>query len=65
MDTSEYVGAVVEQMSILADWVQGQDPVRPVPTCPRWTLAGLVDHVGATLTWAGATSPGADTSGGR
>ncbi|GAA2208952.1 maleylpyruvate isomerase family mycothiol-dependent enzyme [Nonomuraea monospora] len=48
MDTSAYVKAVVEQTSILADWVHGRDATTPVPTCPKWTLADLVDHVGGT-----------------
>ncbi|MFV2173139.1 maleylpyruvate isomerase family mycothiol-dependent enzyme [Actinomadura sp. LOL_016] len=48
METSAYLKAVVEQTSTLADWVHGRDATAPVPTCPRWTLADLVDHVGAT-----------------
>ncbi|MBM7785636.1 maleylpyruvate isomerase family mycothiol-dependent enzyme [Tenggerimyces flavus] len=48
MDTSAYLNAVVEQTSILADWVEGRDASAPVPTAPKWTLADLVDHVGAT-----------------
>lgn len=43
-----YLDVVVEQTSTLADWVDGQDATTPVPTCPKWTLADLVDHVGAT-----------------
>lgn len=48
MDTSAYLNVVVEQTSTLADWVDGQDASAPVPTCPKWTLADLVDHVGST-----------------
>jgi uncharacterized protein (TIGR03083 family) len=48
MDTSAYVAAVVEQTNTFADWVNGKDAAAPVPTCPKWTLADLVDHVGAT-----------------
>jgi uncharacterized protein (TIGR03083 family) len=48
MDTSAYVNAVVEQTNIFAGWVDGRDAAAPVPTCPKWTLAELVDHVGAT-----------------
>jgi uncharacterized protein (TIGR03083 family) len=48
MDTSAYVNAVVEQTNTLADWVDGRDATTPVPTCPKWTLADLVDHVGGT-----------------
>ena len=48
METSAYVKAVVEQTNTLAQWVDGRDAARPVPTCPKWTLADLVDHVGGT-----------------
>jgi uncharacterized protein (TIGR03083 family) len=48
METSGYLRAVVEQTTTFADWVQGRDAAAPVPTCPKWTLADLVDHVGAT-----------------
>ncbi|MEV4072286.1 maleylpyruvate isomerase family mycothiol-dependent enzyme [Nonomuraea fuscirosea] len=48
MDTSAYVQAVVEQTDTFADWVDGRDATAPVPTCPKWTLADLVDHVGST-----------------
>ncbi|MEU8355673.1 maleylpyruvate isomerase family mycothiol-dependent enzyme [Nonomuraea sp. NPDC048882] len=47
MDTSAYVQAVAEQTRTFADWVDGRDATAPVPTCPKWTLADLVDHVGA------------------
>jgi uncharacterized protein (TIGR03083 family) len=48
MDTSAHLNGVVEQTSTLADWVHGRDASAPVPTCPKWKLADLVDHVGAT-----------------
>jgi uncharacterized protein (TIGR03083 family) len=48
MDTAAYLNAVVEQTSTFADWVDGKDATAPVPTCPEWTLADLVDHIGAT-----------------
>ncbi|MEV4360320.1 maleylpyruvate isomerase family mycothiol-dependent enzyme [Nonomuraea sp. NPDC049625] len=48
MDTPAYVKAVVEQTGTFADWVHGRDAAAPVPTCPKWTLADLVDHVGGT-----------------
>lgn len=47
METPEYLDAVVDQTATLAAWVDDQDPMAPVPTCPEWTLADLVDHVGA------------------
>jgi uncharacterized protein (TIGR03083 family) len=48
MKTSAYLNAVVDQTNTFADWVHGKDAATPVPTCPKWTLADLVDHVGAT-----------------
>jgi uncharacterized protein (TIGR03083 family) len=48
MDTSAYLNTVVEQTSTFADWVDGKDAAAPVPTCPKWTLTDLVDHVSAT-----------------
>ncbi|MFI6291244.1 maleylpyruvate isomerase family mycothiol-dependent enzyme [Nonomuraea sp. NPDC050790] len=48
METSAYLRAVVEQTSTFADWVNGKDAKAPVPTCPEWALADLVDHVGST-----------------
>ena len=47
METSAYLKAVVEQTGTFADWVDGKDGSAPVPTCPKWKLADLVDHVGA------------------
>ncbi|MDG4825104.1 maleylpyruvate isomerase family mycothiol-dependent enzyme [Asanoa sp. WMMD1127] len=48
MDKTAYLDAVVEQTRTFADWVQDKDASAPVPTCPKWTLGDLVDHVGAT-----------------
>jgi uncharacterized protein (TIGR03083 family) len=48
VDTSAYLRVVVDQTRTLADWVHGRDATAPVPTCPKWTLGDLVDHVGAT-----------------
>lgn len=48
MDTTAYLNGVVEQTNTLAAWVDGGDTSARVPTCPKWTLADLVDHVGAT-----------------
>ena len=48
MHTTAYLSAVAEQTATFAEWVEGRDPATPVPTCPEWNLADLVDHVGAT-----------------
>lgn len=43
------------------------DPSAPVPSCPEWTLHGLVAHLGAVNWWGGATvrdsDPGERTRG--
>lgn len=48
MDTAARLASVVTQTSTFADWVHGKDPATTVPTCPKWNLAELVSHVGAT-----------------
>lgn len=48
METSTYLTAVVEQTGTFAEWVNGKQPNTAVPTCPKWTLADLVNHVGGT-----------------
>ncbi|SDE03863.1 maleylpyruvate isomerase family mycothiol-dependent enzyme [Glycomyces harbinensis] len=48
MDTTAYLNGVVEQTSTFAEWVQDGNASAPVPTCPEWMLADLVDHVGST-----------------
>ena len=48
MHTETYLDPVVEQTGILAEWVHAREPETPVPTAPKWTLADLVEHVGAT-----------------
>jgi uncharacterized protein (TIGR03083 family) len=56
--------STVAQTREVAVWVTGADPLTPVPTCPAWTLADLVNHVGATQRWVtklvsdGVTDPG-------
>jgi uncharacterized protein (TIGR03083 family) len=36
----------------LADVIRGADLATPVPTCPGWTLAELVTHLGGVHRWA-------------
>jgi uncharacterized protein (TIGR03083 family) len=45
------VGPEIERMAAVST---GVDPGTPVPTCPGWTLADLLEHVGAVHRWAGA-----------
>ena len=43
--------STVNQTTELAMWAGDADPGTPIPTCPKWTLTDLVDHVGATQRW--------------
>ena len=40
-----------DQTARLAAAVHGLDPSATVPTCPEWTVADLVDHVGIAHRW--------------
>jgi uncharacterized protein (TIGR03083 family) len=50
MDTM-LLGSTVIQTGDVATWIENADPGAPVPTCPRWTLADLVEHIGASQRW--------------
>ena len=50
MDTM-LLDSTVDQTRQVAAWVDGAEPARSVPTCPEWTLADLVDHIGSTQRW--------------
>jgi uncharacterized protein (TIGR03083 family) len=44
---------VAEEIQRFADLVQGSDMGRVVDTCPDWTMAKLIRHVGTVHRWAG------------
>ncbi|MRH91792.1 maleylpyruvate isomerase family mycothiol-dependent enzyme [Nocardia sp. SYP-A9097] len=44
--------ALLDQTERLADLVRGSDPHTPIPTCPGWTLADLLIHLGGGHHWA-------------
>lgn len=44
-----YCDEVVAQTDLLRDVLRGADLSVTVPTCPDWTLAGLVRHIGGNL----------------
>jgi uncharacterized protein (TIGR03083 family) len=44
--------ALLTETDLLADLYRDCDPTTPVPTCPAWTLANLVTHVGGGHRWA-------------
>jgi uncharacterized protein (TIGR03083 family) len=43
-----------DEITRLATAVDGPDPATPVPTCGRWTMADLVQHIGHIHRWAAA-----------
>lgn len=43
--------STVAQTREVAAWVDEADPSTAIPTCPGWTLADLVGHIGATHRW--------------
>lgn len=52
LDYAAHCDAAEAEILRLADAVRGADPATPVPTCPGWTLADLVTHVGGVHRWA-------------
>jgi uncharacterized protein (TIGR03083 family) len=47
-----YCSAVETEIKRFAEVVDGVDPATPVPSCPGWTVAKLVKHVGIVHRWA-------------
>ena len=43
-----------DEIARLASAVDGADPATPVPTCGRWTMADLVQHIGHIHRWTAA-----------
>ncbi|TSB18231.1 maleylpyruvate isomerase family mycothiol-dependent enzyme [Streptomyces sp. NBC_01525] len=68
-----YCAELLAEAEAFRDTVRGADLTATVPTCPDWTLADLVRHVGGAHRWAGtmvarrATEvvPPADVPGGE
>jgi uncharacterized protein (TIGR03083 family) len=50
---AELCDLVDAEIQHFAEVVQGEDMKRVVPTCPDWTLAKLIRHVGTVHRWAG------------
>ncbi|MCC5575906.1 maleylpyruvate isomerase family mycothiol-dependent enzyme [Microtetraspora sp. AC03309] len=48
----DYCTAIEAATARLVALVEEADPAAPVPTCPGWTIAKLVKHVGITQRWA-------------
>jgi uncharacterized protein (TIGR03083 family) len=47
-----YYVAIQQGAADIADLVPETDPGAPVPTCPDWTFADLVAHIGGAHRWA-------------
>jgi uncharacterized protein (TIGR03083 family) len=43
--------ALQDHTERLAEYARAAGAEAPVPTCPNWTVASLVEHVGQTLHW--------------
>ncbi|MFI1168824.1 maleylpyruvate isomerase family mycothiol-dependent enzyme [Streptomyces sp. NPDC020801] len=46
-----YRQAIERETLLFAEVVAGADPATAVPSCPGWTLADLMQHVGALQRW--------------
>ncbi|MCL9762284.1 maleylpyruvate isomerase family mycothiol-dependent enzyme [Frankia sp. AiPa1] len=51
LDPQAARAALLTETDLLADLYRDCDPTTPVPTCPGWTLATLVAHVGGGHRW--------------
>ncbi|MCW0213730.1 MAG: maleylpyruvate isomerase family mycothiol-dependent enzyme [Pseudonocardia sp.] len=52
--TAAYRSALTEQNALLRDLARGVEPEIEIPTCPGWTVAKLLTHVGRGHRWAAA-----------
>ena len=52
MELSQYLDAITDESVALADAAERGDLDAPVPSCPDWTLAQLVAHIGEVQQWA-------------
>jgi uncharacterized protein (TIGR03083 family) len=53
-DYSTYCAAVSDEVARIGAVARAHDRTTPVPTCPDWTLADLVRHVGLLQQWFAA-----------
>ncbi|WP_235498332.1 maleylpyruvate isomerase family mycothiol-dependent enzyme [Frankia sp. R43] len=51
LDAEAVREALLTETDLLADLYRDCDPTTPIPTCPGWTLAQLVGHVGGAHRW--------------
>ena len=55
MDADDYLDAIARESNVLADAAARAGLDASVPSCPGWTVADLVDHVGNVQRWAART----------
>ena len=55
METATYLHAIRVDAAALADAGQVAGPAAPVPSCPEWTVADLLGHIGLVHRWATAS----------
>ncbi|MEX1007810.1 MAG: maleylpyruvate isomerase N-terminal domain-containing protein, partial [Acidimicrobiia bacterium] len=55
MDPDEYIEAITRESAALADAAERAGFDAPVPSCPGWTVADLVAHIGEIQRWARIT----------
>jgi uncharacterized protein (TIGR03083 family) len=55
MQRDEYLEAITRESTALADAAERAGLDVPVPSCPGWTVADLVAHVGEVQQWARIT----------
>src|SRR3954471_23424190 len=51
MTYAAHCAAIERETALFVAAVTGPDPALPVPTCPGWTLATLVQHAGTVQRW--------------
>jgi uncharacterized protein (TIGR03083 family) len=49
---ARYCDGLAEEVARFAALVRLAEPALPVPTCPGWTVKGLVEHAGGVHRWA-------------
>ena len=55
MEPTEHLDAITRESTALADAAERAGLDAPVPSCPGWTVADLVAHIGEVQQWARIT----------
>jgi uncharacterized protein (TIGR03083 family) len=55
MEPHDYLDAITRESALMADAAAGAGLDAHVPTCPDWTVAGLLAHLGHVQSWARLT----------